>query len=163
MMPGMRLSPSLQARLARLQRTLPAQLVQRFIEIDLLTQAASLSFFALLSLAPLLVPVEIREKFDLQKAAFDQAIFLKDVDAVRRTGAAMERAWLALDRIATPVARYEVLDRALMLAKRDALPASVRVSMSFMDYLLTPQPAFTEEKVSKYACSPMHIGLTSAL
>ena len=55
MMPGMRLSPSLQARLDRLQRTLPAQLVQRFIEIDLLTQAASLSFFALLSLAPLLV------------------------------------------------------------------------------------------------------------
>ncbi|WP_425603948.1 YihY/virulence factor BrkB family protein [Luteimonas kalidii] len=51
----MKLSPALQARLDRLQRTLPAQLVQRFIEIDLLTQAASLSFFALLSLAPLLV------------------------------------------------------------------------------------------------------------
>ncbi|MDH5830957.1 YihY/virulence factor BrkB family protein [Luteimonas sp. M1R5S18] len=51
----MMLPPSLQARLDRLQRTLPAQLVQRFIEIDLLTQAASLSFFALLSLAPLLV------------------------------------------------------------------------------------------------------------
>lgn len=55
MMPAMQLPPSLQARLDRLQRTLPAQLVQRFIEIDLLTQAASLSFFALLSLAPLLV------------------------------------------------------------------------------------------------------------
>jgi membrane protein len=54
-MPAMMLPPSLQARLDRLQRTLPAQLVQRFIEIDLLTQAASLSFFALLSLAPLLV------------------------------------------------------------------------------------------------------------
>lgn len=54
-MPAMMLPPSLQTRLDRLQRTLPAQLVQRFIEIDLLTQAASLSFFALLSLAPLLV------------------------------------------------------------------------------------------------------------
>ncbi|WP_425480443.1 YihY/virulence factor BrkB family protein [Luteimonas viscosa] len=54
-MSAMRLSPTLRARLDRLQRTLPAQLVQRFIEIDLLTHAASLSFFALLSLAPLLV------------------------------------------------------------------------------------------------------------
>ena len=51
----MRLSPALQARLDRLQQTLPAQLVRRFIEIDVLTHAASLSFFALLSLAPLLV------------------------------------------------------------------------------------------------------------
>ena len=51
----MRLPATLQARLDRLQDTLPAQLVRRFIEIDLLTHAASLSFFALLSLAPLLV------------------------------------------------------------------------------------------------------------
>ncbi len=39
----------------RLQRSLPAALVTRFVEIDVLTQAASLSFYALLSLAPLLV------------------------------------------------------------------------------------------------------------
>lgn len=39
----------------RLQHSLPVALARRFIEIDLLTQAASLSFFALLSLAPLLV------------------------------------------------------------------------------------------------------------
>src|SRR5690606_3666162 len=51
----MRVPPAWQARLDRLQRTLPAQLVRRFVEIDLLTHAASLSFFALLSLAPLLV------------------------------------------------------------------------------------------------------------
>ena len=51
----MRLSPTFRARLDRLQETLPALLVRRFIETDLLTHAASLSFFALLSLAPLLV------------------------------------------------------------------------------------------------------------
>ncbi|TWI05884.1 membrane protein [Luteimonas cucumeris] len=39
----------------RLQETLPAALARRFVETDLLTQAASLSFYALLSLAPLLV------------------------------------------------------------------------------------------------------------
>ena len=39
----------------RTQRSLAAALVRRFIEIDLMTQAASLSFYALLSMAPLLV------------------------------------------------------------------------------------------------------------
>lgn len=39
----------------RLRDSLPAALARRFIETDLLTHAASLSFFALLSLAPLLV------------------------------------------------------------------------------------------------------------
>ncbi len=39
----------------RANRSLPAALVRRFIETDLMTQAASLSFYALLSLAPLLV------------------------------------------------------------------------------------------------------------
>ena len=41
--------------LQRLQQSLPAALVNRFIEIDLMTQAASLAFYAVLSLAPLLV------------------------------------------------------------------------------------------------------------
>lgn len=39
----------------RLQESLPAALARRFLETDLMTQAASLSFYALLSLAPLLV------------------------------------------------------------------------------------------------------------
>ena len=39
----------------RVRRSLPIALVRRFIETDLMTQAASLSFYALLSLAPLLV------------------------------------------------------------------------------------------------------------
>ncbi|WP_024889017.1 YihY/virulence factor BrkB family protein [Luteimonas huabeiensis] len=41
--------------LDRLQHSLPFALGKRFVEIDLLTHAASLSFFALLSLAPLLI------------------------------------------------------------------------------------------------------------
>lgn len=39
----------------RASRSLPAALMRRFVETDLMTQAASLSFYALLSLAPLLI------------------------------------------------------------------------------------------------------------
>ncbi|MEZ0471400.1 YihY/virulence factor BrkB family protein [Luteimonas salinilitoris] len=39
----------------KLQDSLPAAVVRRFVEIDLLAHAASLSFFTLISLAPLLV------------------------------------------------------------------------------------------------------------
>ncbi|MGV8961587.1 MAG: YihY/virulence factor BrkB family protein [Stenotrophomonas sp.] len=46
-----RLSKSLH----RLQQSLPAALIRRFVEIDVMTQAASLSFYTLLSLAPLLI------------------------------------------------------------------------------------------------------------
>lgn len=49
------LPKQLRQQLHRLQESLPAALVRRFIEIDLMTQAASLAFYALLSLAPLLV------------------------------------------------------------------------------------------------------------
>ncbi|AKC86534.1 YihY/virulence factor BrkB family protein [Pseudoxanthomonas suwonensis] len=45
----------LRRHLERLQQSLPAALVKRFVEADLMTQAASLSFYTLLSLAPLLV------------------------------------------------------------------------------------------------------------
>ena len=51
----MDLDPRLRKYLDRVQRSLPMALVNRFVEIDVLTQAASLSFYALLSLAPLLV------------------------------------------------------------------------------------------------------------
>ncbi len=42
---------------ARVQDSLPAALVKRFVEIDLLNHAASLSFYMLISLAPLLMLV----------------------------------------------------------------------------------------------------------
>ncbi len=48
-------NPRLKRIVDRVQESLPYALVKRFIECDLLTQAASLAFFALLSLAPLLV------------------------------------------------------------------------------------------------------------
>jgi membrane protein len=48
-------SPKMKDRLQRLQESLPAALARRFIETDLMAQAASLAFYALLSLAPLLV------------------------------------------------------------------------------------------------------------
>lgn len=49
------LPPALQSLQQRWQRSLAAAFVDRFINADLITQAASLAFFALLSLAPLLV------------------------------------------------------------------------------------------------------------
>jgi len=45
----------LRRHLQRLQESLPVALLKRFVEADLMTQAASLSFYTLLSLAPLLV------------------------------------------------------------------------------------------------------------
>ncbi len=48
-------SPKVKRGLERLQESLPAQLGRRFVETDLITHAASLAFFALLSLAPLLI------------------------------------------------------------------------------------------------------------
>lgn len=42
-------------RMAQLKISLPKALAQRFMEVDILTQSASLAFYALLSLAPMLV------------------------------------------------------------------------------------------------------------
>lgn len=51
----LRLSPRLQQLAERASRSLPVALAQRFAETDLMTQAASLAFYALLSMAPLLL------------------------------------------------------------------------------------------------------------
>lgn len=48
-------SEKMKHRLQLLRDSLPAALARRFVETDLLAQAASLAFYALLSLAPLLV------------------------------------------------------------------------------------------------------------
>ncbi len=53
-MPGP-IPTSLRSRLDRLQQSLPAALVRRFVETDVMTQSASLAFYTLLSLAPLLI------------------------------------------------------------------------------------------------------------
>jgi len=49
------LPDTLKQRLERLQRSLPAALLQRFVKADVMTQSASLAFYTLLSLAPLLM------------------------------------------------------------------------------------------------------------
>ena len=46
---------SLHKYLKRLQDSFPMAVAKRFIDVDVLTQAASVSFYALLSMAPLLV------------------------------------------------------------------------------------------------------------
>jgi membrane protein len=50
-----RLSEKTKRYLSRLQQSLPVMLARRFAENDLMTHAAALAFYALLSLAPLLV------------------------------------------------------------------------------------------------------------
>jgi len=48
-------TPAVQRRIKRLQDSFPMAVAKRFIDVDVLTQAASVSFYALLSMAPLLV------------------------------------------------------------------------------------------------------------
>lgn len=52
-----RLRSRVDRRVGQLEDSLPAALVKRFVDADLLTQAASLSFYTLISLAPMLVLV----------------------------------------------------------------------------------------------------------
>ena len=68
----------------RLQQSLPYAIVQRFIEVDILTHAASLTFFALLSLAPLLVLL-LWLTASLYAAA--QQALLEQVQAIAGSGA----------------------------------------------------------------------------
>jgi hypothetical protein len=48
----------------------------------------------------LLVPTELREKFDRQRYLLNQATWHGDLEAVRREGERMAKAWMALDRAA---------------------------------------------------------------
>jgi hypothetical protein len=49
----------------------------------------------------LLVPAELREKFDRQRYLFNQAVWHGELEDVRTQSARMVNAWLALDRAAT--------------------------------------------------------------
>lgn len=55
MLGDMRIPARFQPLVERLRQSLPVALARRFVEADLLTHAAALSFYTLLSLAPLLV------------------------------------------------------------------------------------------------------------
>ena len=48
----------------------------------------------------LLVPPELRERFDRQRYLFNQAVWHGDLEAVRRESGRMAKAWRALDRTA---------------------------------------------------------------
>src|SRR5690606_15237206 len=74
----------LRAGFERLQQSLPYAIAQRFVEVDILTHAASLTFFALLSLAPLLVLL-LWLTASLYPAA--QQALLEQVQAIAGTGA----------------------------------------------------------------------------
>jgi len=50
-----RVPPRLRKYVDRLERSFPVAVGKRFVDVDVLTQAASVSFYALLSMAPLLV------------------------------------------------------------------------------------------------------------
>lgn len=50
-------APAVEASVRRAQGSLPAALLRRFVDVDLFSQAAALAFYALLSLAPLLLIV----------------------------------------------------------------------------------------------------------
>ncbi len=70
----------------RAQGSLPAALLRRFVDVDLFSQAAALAFYALLSLAPLLLivlAVVARWVPDSQDAVLQQIGLLAGADAER--------------------------------------------------------------------------------
>ena len=78
------ISKRLEGGFERLQRSLPWAIGQRFVEVDILTHAASLTFFALLSLAPLLVLL-LWLTASLYPSA--QQALLEQIQAIAGTGA----------------------------------------------------------------------------
>ncbi|NZA27312.1 YihY/virulence factor BrkB family protein [Luteimonas sp. SJ-92] len=91
----------LRTRLLRtVQDSLPAAVVRRFIEIDLLTHAASLSFFTLISLAPLLVLLLWLTSLlypSAQQALLDQVGELAGTSAEKVVGTVIDNAKLRPD------------------------------------------------------------------
>jgi membrane protein len=78
--------PAVEAMVRRAQGTLPAALLRRFIDADLLAQSAGLAFYAVLSLAPLLLIVlwlVSRLMPGAQEALMEQIGTLGGVDAER--------------------------------------------------------------------------------
>jgi len=82
-------------RLARLKGSLPVALARRFIELDVLAQAASLAFYALLSLAPLLILLlwfTASFRFDTQQALVEQIADLAGREAASVASTVIEHA-----------------------------------------------------------------------
>lgn len=78
--------PAVEASVRRAQGSLPAALLRRFVDVDLFSQAAALAFYALLSLAPLLLivlAVTARWVAGSQDAVMQQIGLLAGGDAER--------------------------------------------------------------------------------
>ena len=60
----------------------------------------------------LLVPPELREKFDRQRFKLNAAVWHGDLEAVRRESERMVKAWIALD-VAAVAAQHDFLDPAV--------------------------------------------------
>ena len=73
----------------------------------------------------LLVPPEIREKFDRQRYLLNGAIWHGDLDAVRREAKRMVTAWLALDRAATAAGKAAISPHVWEVALADGTVAAI--------------------------------------
>lgn len=74
----------------------------------------------------LLVPAELREKFDRQRYLFNQAIWHGDLEAVRRESGRMVNAWLALDAAATTAGRERLSPKVWEVATEGRVFAIVQ-------------------------------------
>ena len=73
----------------------------------------------------LLVPPEMREKFDRQRYLLNAAIWHGDLDAVRREAKRMVTAWLALDKAATAAGKAAISPLVWEVALADGTVAAI--------------------------------------
>lgn len=73
----------------------------------------------------LLVPPEVREKFDRQRYLFAQAIHNGDLEAVRRESARMTAAYMACDRIAREQGESMLASEVMEVALADGTVAVI--------------------------------------
>lgn len=73
----------------------------------------------------LLVPPELREKFDRQRYLLNQAIWHGELEAVRREAGRMVAAWLALDRVAVAAGKDLLAPAVWEVALADGSVAAI--------------------------------------
>jgi hypothetical protein len=73
----------------------------------------------------LLVPPELREKFDRQRYLLNQAIWHGDLEAIRVQSGRMVKAWLALDKAATEAGKEGLYLASWEIALADGTVAAI--------------------------------------
>ncbi|WLB49218.1 hypothetical protein QIH93_14990 [Bradyrhizobium ottawaense] len=73
----------------------------------------------------LLVPAELREKFDRQRYLLNQAIWHGELEDVRRETGRMVNAWLTLDRVATEAGKQPLPPAVWEIALGDGSVAAI--------------------------------------